>query len=135
MSFKVAIVGSRKYTNELKIKNLIFKLKEKYGRELVIVSGGQPQGADGFGKKWALYFGVQYVEYPPCHFEWNEWCIEPVHMYNKRYHVSNYFKRNKQVAEYCDILYAFIPEKHHSPGTESTIKYAEKAGKKVVRTS
>ena len=135
MSFKVAIVGSRTYTNEIKIKDLIFKLHQKYGDDLQIVSGGQPQGADGFAKKYALYFNVQYVDFPPIHFVWNEWCIEPAYKYSKRYHVSNYFARNKQVAQYCDILYAFIPSGHNSPGTESTIKFAEKMGKKVIRTA
>ena len=31
---KVAIVGSRKYTNKRRIQEFIFKLKDKYGDEL-----------------------------------------------------------------------------------------------------
>ena len=34
---RVAIVGSRKYTNKKRIQEFIFKLKEKYGDELEIV--------------------------------------------------------------------------------------------------
>ena len=134
MAFKVAIVGSRKYVNELKIKNLIFKLKQLYGDELEIVSGGQPLGADGFAKKYALFFNVKYVEFAPHHFQWSQWCPESPSMFNKPYHVSNFFKRNKKVAEYSDIVYAFIPKDWTSNGTESTIKFAEKLNKKVVRS-
>ena len=38
---KIGIVGSREYENKLKIKEFIYQLKEKFGDELVIVSGGQ----------------------------------------------------------------------------------------------
>ena len=57
---KVAIVGSRQYTNKRRIQEFIFKLKEKYGDKLEIVSGGQKQGADGYAKKFALEFDTKY---------------------------------------------------------------------------
>ncbi len=135
MAFKVAIVGSRRYLNEIKIKDLIYKLQQKYGKDLEIVSGGQPLGADGFAKKYALFFNVTYVEFPPCHFEWNQWCVKPAYMYSKKYHVSNFFKRNKEIAEYCDICFAFFHDGEESKGTESTCRFAVKAGKKVIRSS
>ena len=37
---KVGIVGSRRYENKKKIKDFIFKLKEEYGTDTIIVSGG-----------------------------------------------------------------------------------------------
>ena len=48
---KIGIVGSRKYTDKRRIKDLIFEIKEKYGDGAEIVSGGQRDGADGFAKK------------------------------------------------------------------------------------
>ena len=51
MTMKVAIVGSRKYTNRRKIQEFVFKLKQKWGNELEVVSGGQVDGADGYAKK------------------------------------------------------------------------------------
>ena len=57
---KVAIVGSRTYTNRKKIKEFIFNLKQKFGKELVVVSGGQKDGADGYAKKYSLEFNVNY---------------------------------------------------------------------------
>ena len=45
MTMKVAIIGSRSYTNTKKIKDFVFILKEKFGDELEIVSGGQKDGS------------------------------------------------------------------------------------------
>ena len=47
---KVAIVGSRRYENKRKIKEFIFKLKNQYGENTIIVSGGCKTGADKYGK-------------------------------------------------------------------------------------
>ena len=129
---KVGIVGSRKYTDKRKIKDLIFDIKTKYGDEVEIVSGGQRDGADGFAKKYALEFDMSYVEFPPSHYNHNMHCILPRGEYNKPYYVSNYFKRNKQIAEYSNIIVAFIPEGLESRGTMDTIRHAEKL-KKLVK--
>ena len=129
---KIGIVGSRAYTNKNKIKELIFEIKEKYGNTVEIVSGGQRDGADGFAKKFALMFGLHYVEFPPSHYTWNMHCKLPATKYNKPYYVSNYFKRNKQIAEYSDMVIAFIPDGVESRGTMSTVEYAKKE-KKLVK--
>tara|TARA_E500000331_G_scaffold213580_1_gene204840 strand:+ start:22 stop:435 length:414 start_codon:yes stop_codon:yes gene_type:complete len=126
---KVGIVGSRGYANKKKIKDLIFQIKEKHGDDAEIVSGGQKDGADGYAKKFALELGMNYVEFPPSHYSWNMHCKLPATKYNKPYYVSNYFKRNKQIAEYSDIVIAFIPDGVESRGTMSTIKYAIKEKK------
>ena len=126
---KVGIVGSRGYANKKKIKDLIFQIKEKHGDDAEIVSGGQKDGADGYAKKFALEFGMNYVEFPPSHYSWNMHCKLPATKYNKPYYVSNYFKRNKQIAEYSNIVIAFIPDGVESRGTMSTIQYAIKEKK------
>ena len=56
MTMKVAIVGSREYTNKRRIQEFIHKLKERWGNDLEIVSGGQKDGADGYAKKYSLEF-------------------------------------------------------------------------------
>ena len=131
MSIKIGIVGSRRYTNKQKIKDLIFEIKEKYGDEVEIVSGGQKDGADGYAKKFTLEFDMKYVEFPPAHYSWNMHCKLPATEYNKQYYVINYFKRNKQIAEYSDIIVAFIQKGVKSRGTMNTIHYAEKLKKLV----
>ena len=129
---KIGIVGSRSYTDKKKVKDLIFNIKEKYGDEVEIVSGGQPKGADGLAKKFALEFDMKYVEFPPSHYSHNMHCKLPATEYNKPYYVSNFFKRNKQIAEYSNIIVAFIPDGVESRGTMDTVGHAEKL-KKLVK--
>ena len=129
---RVGIVGSRKYTNKKKVKELLFELKQKPHTDVEVVSGGQRDGADGYAKKFALELNMKYVEFPPAHYTWNMHCKLPATKYSKPYYVSNYFKRNKQIAEYSDIIVAFIPEGVESKGTMNTIEYAKKF-KKLVK--
>jgi hypothetical protein len=129
---KIAIVGSRGYTNRKKIKDFVFKLKEKFGDELEIVSGGQKDGADGYAKKFSLEFDIKYVEFPPQHYSHNIHCVKESFNYGKPYAVWNYFKRNKEIAEYSDKIVAFIPDGVKSNGTMNTIEHAEKLNKKSI---
>ena len=129
---KVAIVGSRKYENRTKIKKFIFRLIERYGKEVIIVSGGCKDGADKYAKKYALELGAQYKEYPPFHEVHNLYCALPESCYSKPYNVKYFFVRNKQVAQNSDKVVAFIPQGVESKGTISTLKYAKKFGKKVM---
>jgi|TARA_Y100001951_G_scaffold70568_1_gene57372 predicted Rossmann fold nucleotide-binding protein DprA/Smf involved in DNA uptake len=128
---KVGIVGSRQYTNKKKIKDLIFELKQGYADCVEIISGGQQYGADGYAKKFALEFDLDYIEFPPAHYSWNMHCKLPATEYNKQYYVTNYFKRNKQIAEYSDMIVAFIPEGVESKGTMNTVSHAERLKKMV----
>ena len=129
---KVAIVGSRQYTNKRRIQEFIFKLKEKYGDKLEIVSGGQKQGADGYAKKFALEFDTKYSEFPPAHYQYNQHCVLESYNYGKPYAVWHYHTRNKEIAEYSDVVIAFIPKGITSKGTNSTLKEAKKINKKTV---
>ena len=129
---KIGIVGSREYTDNRKIKDLIFDIKNKYGDEVEIVSGGQQEGADGYAKKYALQFNMKYVEFPPSHYSHNMHCKLPASKYNKPYYVSNYFKRNKEIAEYSDYVVAFIDKNSKTAGALHTIKEAQKLNKKYI---
>ena len=129
---KIAIVGSRVYDNKVAIKDFIFKIKNNFGLDTEIVSGGQKDGADGFAKKYALEFGLKYVEFPPSHYNWNMHCKLPATKYNKPYYVSNYFKRNKQIAEYADYIVAFIHKNSKTNGAMHTIKEAQKLNKTYI---
>ena len=132
MTMKVAIVGSRQYTNKRKIQEFVFKLREKYGDKLEIVSGGQREGADGYAKKYALELGLQYQEFPPQHDTWNIYCPKDKKDYDKPFNVKNFFARNKIIAAYSEYVVAFIPRGVESRGAMSTINYAKKFGKKTL---
>ena len=129
---KVAIVGSRRYENKKKIKDFIFKLKQEYGEDTKIISGGCKDGADRYAKKYALELGLQYEEYPPAHKSHNLYCPLHERNYSKPYSVKNFFARNKQIAIHSEYIVAFIPRGVESRGSMSTINYAKKFGKKTL---
>lgn len=132
MAIKVGIVGSRRYTNKRKMRDVIFKLKEKFGDDVEIVSGEQKQGADGMAKKFALEMGMKYISFPPAHYPYNSHCLLEASNYGKEYRVWYYGDRNTQIAEYSDYVFAFIPAGMESRGTMDTVKKAQKLKKKVV---
>ena len=103
---KVAIVGSRRYENKKKIKDFVFKLKEQYGTDTIIVSGGCKTGADKYAKKYALELGLQYEEYPPFHEVHNLYCTMPSSRYGKDFNMKNFFARNKIIAGTSDFIAA-----------------------------
>ena len=129
---KVAIVGSRRYENKRKIKEFIFKIKNQYGEDTIIVSGGAKDGADRYAKKYALELGLQYEEYPPFHDVHNLYCTMPESRYGKPYSIKNYHARNKIIAGTSDFIVAFIEEGVQSDGTFSTLNYAKKFEKKYI---
>jgi predicted Rossmann fold nucleotide-binding protein DprA/Smf involved in DNA uptake len=129
---KIAIVGSRRYENKKKIKDFIFKLKQEKGVDTIIISGGAKDGADKYAKKYALELGLQYEEYPPFHHVHNLYCPLPESRYGKPYSVRYFHARNKIIAGTSDFIVAFIPRGVESNGTQSTINYAKKMGKKIV---
>ena len=129
---KVAIVGSRRYENKKKIKDFVFRIKEQYGSDTIIVSGGCKSGADKYAKKYALELGLQYEEYPPFHDVHNLYCTMPSSRYGKPYSVKNYHARNKIIAGTSDYIVAFVQRGSESDGTMSTINYAKKFNKKYI---
>ena len=129
---KVAIIGSRRYENKKKIKDFIFKLKNEYGEDTIIVSGGCKQGADRYAKKYSLELGLQYEEYPPFHEVHNMYCTLPSSRYGKPYSMKYFFARNKIIAGTSDFIVGFIPEGVEGRGTMNTIGYAKKLNKKYI---
>jgi predicted Rossmann-fold nucleotide-binding protein len=129
---KIAIVGSREYTNKTKIKEFVLTLKKKFGERLEIISGGQPQGADGIVKKVSLEYEIQYKEFAPAHYKYNIHCALPRKFYGAAYSTGHYHIRNDHIAKYSDIVIAFIPDNTKSSGTQDTLKRAKKYGKKTI---
>ena len=129
---KVAIIGSRKYENRRRIQEFVHKLKQKWEDKLEIVSGGQKDGADRYAKKYALEFDINYSEFPPKHYQYNQHCVLESYNYGKPYAVWHYHSRNKDLIEYSDVVVAFIPKGITSKGTNSALKEAKKKEKKYV---
>ena len=109
---------------------MIFKLKQEFKNELTIVSGGCPDGADKFAKKYALELDCKYLEFNPAHTQRNLYSALHDAYYGKDYAAKWFFQRNKMLANYVDYLIAF--QDIDSKGTNYTINEAKKRGKKVV---
>ena len=129
---KIAIIGSRRYENKKKIKDFVFKLKQQYGDNTIIVSGGCKHGADKYAKKYTLELGLQYEEYPPFHEVHNLYCSLPSSRYDKPFSMRNFFARNKIIAGTSDFIVAFIPEGVEAKGTMNVLEYAKKLNKKRI---
>ena len=129
---KVAIIGSREYENIRKIKDTLFQLKQKFGGDLIIISGGAKNGADLYARKYALEFGIRYREFNPAHTIKNLYSAMSSPYYEKPYHVSQFHHRNMLIARDCDVMMAFIPEGASSTGSMSAIKQAKKLNKPVT---
>jgi len=129
---KVAIIGSRTYENKKKIRDMIFKLKNTFGSQLEIISGGAQNGADRYAKKYAIEFGVTYREFNPAHTSRNLYSVMPESYYGKPYHVSQLFHRNELIAKYADKMIAFIDSNSKSSGSNHAVKMAQKHNKPVV---
>jgi len=132
---KVGIVGSRTWQNKKKVKEMIYSLKQKFGDQLIILSGGCPHGADALAKKYALEFECYYREFNPSHTNKNLYSAMNEGFYGKTYSPKNFFHRNKLLAKSSDYIIAFITEGEKSAGSLHTIKEAHKLNKKIVIVS
>ncbi len=129
---KIAIIGSRSYTNKRKIREFIFKLKQQVGDELEIVSGGAKDGADKYAKRFSLDFDIKYSEFPPYHESHNIHCVKESFRFGKPYNVGHYHRRNKDLIEYSDKVVAFCTNGVVTNGTLSALTHAEKINKKSI---
>ena len=103
---KIAIIGSRNLSLDNLEKYLPTEVKE-------IVSGGA-RGIDECARKYAIDNGIKLKEFLP--------------KYNKYGRMAP-LKRNDEIIEYADIVYAFWDGK--SRGTKYVIETCKCKGKKV----
>ena len=128
---KIAIVGSRTYTNKTKLKNFMFRLKMEH-QGVEVIRGGAKDGADKYAKRYALEFGLPYSEFPPQHDPHNIHCVMEAYNYGKPYGVGYFHKRNKDMVKYSDRVVAFCKDGEVTNGTKSTLEYCKKFNKKFI---
>ena len=129
---KIGITGSRRWENKLKIKNTIFKLKNKYKDACTIVSGGTAEGVDALVKKFCLEFNLDYAEVRPNHFNWSPYCIEPPYMYEKSFRPNFYYSRNTKLVKEIEILILCVTKDETSPVMKDLVQQCEKKCKKLL---
>lgn len=106
---KVAIVGSRQYTNLRKVQLYVANLP----KDTIVISGGAP-GVDRIAEAAAKRLGLEVKIFPA---QWD------VHGNMAA------LMRNSQIVAECDRLVAFWDLKSH--GTRDSLDKARKAGKPI----
>lgn len=130
---KIGIIGSRNYENRQKIRDTIWNLIQKVGKDkLIIASGGCSTGADYYAKLYAIEFNVKYQEFNPSHTPQNQYSVMARTFFNKDFNTYNYVYRNELLAMYCDSVIAFIDSQSDNTGTKSCLKYCDKHNKKTM---
>ena len=109
---KVGIVGSRSIADS----EYVFSVLDFYlarlleENEVVIVSGDQKKGVDGYAKAYAEELGLKYIGFPPRY---------------DLYHVKRApLERNTEIVNESDYLIAI--QENNSRGTQDSIDKAKK---------
>ena len=105
---KIGITGSNKYENKRKIKEFLFKFKDQEGVE--VMARGNKDGADKYIKKYALEFGLNYVEVPAAHTSRSLYSQLPEAYFNKPFSIRNYFIQQNIYIKQCDKFVVFGTE-------------------------
>ncbi len=129
MTMRIAIVGSavlseaEQEKGRKMVNDLVTYLKQKWGNELVIISGRSPKGGiDIYAEEAALEQNVKTEIFPP---EVNQWEDDGEKM--------GYKSRNLAIATRCDRLYCLKSRNSKTNGSGWTADRAVDNGKIVVR--
>ena len=131
ITYKVAILGQDTYENVGKIKKHIFNWRENFYDKLEIVSGGGKYGVEKNVKEICLEFGIEYTEFPPFHYKWNQYCYLPIFKYDKKYNVKHFFVQDKLIVDYVDVVIFFTDDENITEA-ETLKKLVEKQKKLLI---
>lgn len=109
---KVAIVGSREYTNYQTFKIIIDVLRKSIQMDMIISGGAL--GVDSMAYRYAVENGITFVCHPP----------KPEDGYP-----AKFFRRNLRIVEQAEFVIAFPMGK--SSGTRHSISLAERLHKEL----
>jgi|APSaa5957512535_1039671.scaffolds.fasta_scaffold71086_2 hypothetical protein len=127
---KIGVVGNSYYERRRKIKEFIFKLKQKGNIE--IIGGGLRLGADRYIKKYTLEFDLPYSEFPPRHYCYNQYCVLESFKYGKKFNHWDYNERHIEIVKYCDKVVVFQEEHNHPEQTKYIISHTKRLDKDLV---
>lgn len=107
---KAAIIGSRSFNNY----DLVLETLLEYENIITLIVSGGAKGADTLGERWAKEKNKEVLIFYP---EWD------------KYGKSAGFRRNKDIIENSDIVFAFWDGV--SKGTKSSIDLSNKLNKEL----
>ena len=100
-SIKLGIIGPVTYVSELKVKNLIYKLK---AINVELHSGGNLTGVEYYVKKYAMQFDIPYWEYNPAYTSHRLHSIFQPEWYDKVYYQTHDVHRYQILIRNIDKL-------------------------------
>jgi hypothetical protein len=104
---KVALIGDEKYENRGEIKELIFKLKQKFGDTLTIVSRGSKNGIEKWVRKFCMELSIDYVEYNLASTPMNLYSGMSEEYYDKPYHPTQKLHQYDLISQNADKIMYF----------------------------
>lgn len=128
---KFLMLGDDMYQDRTKIKDLIFGLHEKFGKEKVYLATlGKESGVDRFVKNDCMRFEMKYGEFPPYHQNHTLDCIMPEQRFGKQYDVRYYFWREGDAIKWSNVIMIFTNKKNINQFAR-IIKKAKNLDKKI----
>ena len=103
----LGMTGSKTFEGKLKVKEFLFKIKQNFDGEIVLVSLGDLYGADRLVKKYALEFGYKYVEFNPPHTTKNLYSAMSESYYDRPFSMKNLHLHNKIFSQYVNKCVLF----------------------------
>lgn len=117
----IAIIGSRKYKNKMKMFEILDKMyRFNYkgdpfeDREMYYFISGGADGPDTWAEEWCKLYNLEFKEYL---------ILENEHP----------FDRNFRVAQDADQIVAFVNKNQYRSGTWNTIRHFRERGKRSYR--
>lgn len=117
---RIAIVGSRKITDEAKVFQVIHQFMRDHTHGNVVIISGGASGIDSIARSYAKHVGYDFIVFNPLH------ALDEKTSYSPKY----FFIRNKQIVQNCDKVLAIWDGE--SAGTKHTIDYARSLGIPVM---
>ena len=102
---RIGITGSNTYEDKRKIKEFLFRFKNK--PDIEIICRGNKDGADKYIKKYALEFNLNYIEVPVAHTTRSLYSQLPDAYFNKPFSIRNYFIQQNIYIKQCDKFVFF----------------------------
>lgn len=126
---RIGVVGSARYDDKVKIKDLIYTLHNNFHENMIIVTGARNSGAEVHVRKFALDFGCPYVEFNPAHTAMTIYSALSEAFYEKPFNPMHYWHRNKLMVSYIDYLFVFLNKNENDKDMNNIISTAVKMNK------
>lgn len=128
---KIAVVGSRDFKDKEFVYDVLDLVLFHYGEFTVVT--GLASGADTFGLHWANDRDVPFPEAYPA--DWGDLSHPDAVIKTRRnghqYDAMAGMRRNQQIVDASDFVFAFMNPDNPTPGTSDTIERARRKGIQV----